>query len=350
MYVPPSGLLGRAKKTKVSAFNKKFKNTPLRMGVIINCHEKDDKKSLSKLVPEYDVLTSELNEGAGTSYVKYLNCISTDTFGGVADFFEYKLRPSKEDFEKTHNFAKQDGAMVLLLCLDGNAESAIIIGGVKNTAGDGKTEERESNLTKKNGLHLEGEYNGLNWQVNKDGEFTLTFKSKTDIKGKPQDEKAGGTIFKVDKTGSVDIDTNNEASFKLDKTKKDAILNVGNNSTVTATKNVETTAGGDIKGTAKGMIDFAAEGSAKLTSKSMVDIEGKSAVNVKGGDILMKADNGVEVKATQVLIDAPTVVVGVGATPAVISTTVFMGFSPFFGIPVFVNAIGPFSASVAIGS
>ena len=108
MYVPPSGLIGTVKKSKVSSFNKKFSNTPLRMGVIVKCYEKDDEKSLTKLVPEYDVVTNELNKDNGQSYVKYSNCISTDTFGGVADFFEYKLRPSEQDFEENHNFKKQD--------------------------------------------------------------------------------------------------------------------------------------------------------------------------------------------------------------------------------------------------
>jgi len=346
MFVPPSGLLGKVSKKQISSFNKKFKNTPLRMGVVTECYEKSDEKNLNKSVPEYDVVTSESNAENGQSFVTYQNCLSTDNFGGMADFFQYKLRTNTET--KKFDFKKNNGSMVLILCLDGSTEKSIIIGGVNNAA-----RNPEEAILPEEGLHLEGEYNGMNWAVNKDGEFTLTFKSKTDNTGKPEDETAGGTYVKMDKKGSVDINTGlkekEETYIRMDKENKDVGLKAGANVGFTAEKNIAMNASGKIQGKAKGAVEFAAEGTAKISAKSSLDLEGKSVVNVKGGNVMINGENGVMIQGQQCMIDTPKVFVGQGGTPAVIATTKFVGQGNH-GAPVTCQAVGPFSSSVFIAS
>lgn len=356
MFVPPSGLLEEQNVGDLSSFNKRFQNTPLRVGIITECYEIDNVNNVNQLTPEYTVVTNEQESaGSGSKTKTYKNCISADGFGGIADFFEYKLRPTEKVFDKkesdkkvSHDFTKQNGSTVLILCLDGFSEKAIIIGGIPNLTTEGI---RKSTLTQDNGLHLEGEYNGVNWQINKEGEFTLTFRSKTDNDGKVADEKAGGTFAKIDKEGSVEVNTtlegDDETKIKMDKTAKDISAKAGNNIDLTAKKDINATSDANIKGTAKANVEFAAEGSAKYTSKSAFDIKSDAAVNIKGANIMAESDGNFQIKASTVLVQAPTIQLGSGGTPAIVLSTKFIGVGNL-GAPVVSSAVGPFSSVVMI--
>lgn len=345
-YVPPTGLLSKVEKKAVSSFNKKYKNTPLRMGCITRVYEIDDENNTSKgTAVQYDVITEEQKEDKGNNYPTYPRCIALDGIGGIGDFFEYKLRTSdSEQFEKIHQFKKQNGSLVLVLCLDGFSEKGIIIGGFKHPA-------RETKLTKDAGLHLEGEYNGVNWQINKDGELTITFKSKTDNDGKPQDETAGGTTVKMDKEGSIDINTNlegdEETYVRMDKKNKDIGLKAGQHIGFTAKKNIGMNADGEIKGKAKANVELVAEGAAKISAKSSLTLEGESEVTVKGGTLTLDTPK-IFANASQIFLSGK-VYVGDGGAPAVIGTTQFEGKGNH-GAPVISKAIGPFSGSVFIAT
>ena len=331
-------------------FNNIFGNTNLKNGIIIKVYEIDDELNLNKKFPEYDVLVVEQKKNSSVEPVIYKNCIAIDSFGGIADFFEYKRRPVEEKKESDTpvdtNFKDQFGNMVLILCLDGSTDKGIIVNSVPHPG-------RKTTLTKDADLHLEGEYNGLNWQINKEGELTVTYKSKTNIKGEPQDETAGGTTLKMDKEGSVDINTNlegdEETYMRMDKKNKDIGLKAGANVGFTAKKDVAMNADGKITGKAKGAVEFTAEGTAKVSAKSSLALEGESAVNIKGGNVIISGQNGVIIEGQQCMIDTQKVFVGQGGTPAIIATTKFQGIGNF-GAPVISTAIGPYSGSVFIAS
>ena len=315
-------------------FNNIFGNTNLKNGIIIKIYEIDDELNLNKKFPEYDVLVVEQKAMSSVEPVIYKNCITIDGFGGVADFFEFKRRSKKEEKGKQSpldtNFKDQFGSMVFLLCLDGATDKGVIINSVPHPG-------RKTKLTKDAGLHLEGEYNGLNWQINKDGELTIVFKSKTDDEGKPQDEDAGGTHLKIDKEGSVDINTNlegdEETYIRMDKKNKDVGLKAGQHIGFTAKKN----------------IGLEAEGAAKFTSKSSLDIEGKSDVNIKSGNVKIAGDTLTQIDGQNLVVNCTKIQLGSGGTPAVIQTTIFQGTGNK-GAPVISQAIGPFSSSVTIAT
>lgn len=333
-------------------FNTKiFGNTSLKVGIISKVLELDDEDNISKKVPEYNVLILEENEQEAPEVRTYKNCLKFDSFGGKFNFFDVKLKANEESLLKNDgtvniNFKDQSGDMVLLLCLNGSVDKGIIINSFSHPG-------RKSALTKEAGDHLEGEYNGLNWKVNKDGELTVTFNSKRDKDGKPKDETAGGTTLKMDKEGSVDINTNlegdEETYMRIDKKNKDIGLKAGANVGFTAKKDVAMNADGKITGKAKGSVEFAAEGTAKLSAKSSLTLEGESAVNVKGGNVIISGQNGVIIEGQQCMIDTQKVFVGQGGTPAVIATTKFVGQGNH-GAPVNCSAVGPFSSSVFIAS
>lgn len=327
--------------------NEVFSNANLKYGIIVDCFDIDDEKNYSKKAPEYNVLVIEQRQQEAMEPKLYNNCISIDGLGGVADFFEYKLRPvpkkGGEGKAKLNiDFENQFGNMVLLLCLDGSTDKGIIIKALPHAG-------RKTNLTKDNGLHMEGEYNGLNWKVDKDGALTVTFKSATDNEGKPSDEEAGGTAIGIDKTGSVSLTADEETNLKLDKTNKDIVANAGNNVTVKSTKDTTVEAAGKatIKSTADLLMDSGA--SAKISSKSAMNIEAKGELSIKGSKIELNSEGNVDIKGKSIDIDGTTINLGKGGLSAVTQATLFIGTGNLGG-PVVCNAVGPYSGTVFIAS
>jgi hypothetical protein len=338
-----------------------FNNTSLKMGVIVKVYEIDDKENLNKQVPEYDVLVLEQNQTSNVGITKYQKCVNIDGFGGLGDFFEYKLRPKTKVIDPAKeskttistNFKNQTGNMVLLLCLNGSTDSAIIIKSMSHAG-------RKTTLTKENGLHLEGEYNGINWQINKNGEFTLTFKSPTNDEGNIIDKKYSGTYAKIDKTGSFEVkDSKNSTRMDNDKggisssTKGSYSVNAENNIENKATKDINESATNwkiELTGSAtQKAASWAVEvsGEAKLKVGGALNIEASSTV-LKSKSKVGIETNMLDVKGKSINLEGKQVQVGgAGGTPAVTMKTKFMGIGNL-GAPVISTAIGPFSSVVFI--
>jgi hypothetical protein len=327
--------------------NRRFQNTPLRVGIITESYDIDNQKNLSKNIPEYTVITKEMNVSGGTDYKTYTNVISLDKFGGVADFFEYRSRPNtavvdKESNKPSYDFAKQNGSLVLLLCLDGFSEQAVIIGGLPNIINE-KT-QRKTTLTKQNALHMEGEYNGINWKVNKDGEFTLTFRSPTDNNGKIINDKYSGTFVKIDKTGS--FQAKDKHNFvKMDNDKGGISLTTDATQTTNADKNIELTAKADfVVKSNKWNTEVAGSATNKAASWGM---EVSGDVNVKASGPIKLDSSLLDIKTKTVNMQANTINLGAGGSPAIILTTKFIGIGNLGG-PVISSPLGPFSSVVFI--
>ena len=80
-----------------SYVQKIYDNTKLRVGVVLEIIETNNNSdNLHGLGPEYNVLTIEQHKDKGITTSDYKNCIALDSFGGDADFMEYKRRAPKE--------------------------------------------------------------------------------------------------------------------------------------------------------------------------------------------------------------------------------------------------------------
>lgn len=234
--VLPFGLLSSSDKAAMEGFNKTYNNTALRMGIIARSYPVSDAKNLSKLSIEYDVLVFEQNADKGSSIMTYKNCLSSESMGGMADFFEKSLRTRSAGPLPASgiNTKGQDGSVVLILCLDGMTEKAIIMGSMTHP-------DRKSTLTDTD-PHLEGEYNGVHIKISKDGSTSLVFKGATDNKGKALDASQASTTVKIEKDGSFQIN-HDSITFRLARdgtatlnAKKDINLITSANLNVTATK------------------------------------------------------------------------------------------------------------------
>ena len=286
--VLPHGLLGISAKSSVGAFNKTYKNTSLRMGIITAIYPFDDDNNHSGLTTEYDVVVFEQNEDRGATTQLYKNCMAAEGLGSIADFLEMNRRPLLEKTSSGQgiNTTGQDGAIVLLLCMDGNSDKGVIVGSITHP-------DRPTNLMS-NKPYLEGEYNGLNVVINNDGSTTLTFKGATDNKGVPIDSTQATTTVKIEKDGTFQIN-NETVTLRLDRTVGTATLKAKTNVDVTVDEGdiTATATKGNITCTAKGNITASAEGNLAATAKGNItaDAEGNLVATAKG-DITMDGSGG----------------------------------------------------------
>lgn len=219
------------------------KNFALKSGQILNIKYPEDTQKVTNtngFTPIlYDVIVNEVTD-AGRIQTIYYNCQIMDTFGGIADYSEYTLRPNTQlkpsdsggstsndsgsgetgvDLTTTQvdNVADIDitqlqGAQVLLLCLDGTPQHAYIIGGVKNyqstlnASGDGFLNPYAS-PAKADGYYLKWSFNGLYFFINKDGEMLIQRFGPNNADGSSvnSDDNGKGVSIQFDKDGNINI-------------------------------------------------------------------------------------------------------------------------------------------------
>jgi len=351
----PSSLLSQHSNKQNGTFKHEFGNFGLKTGVIIKTHELDSEDNLLKIGPEYDVVIHEQDGNRGITSVTYKNCQFLEALGGIADFFDVKRRePTNTDYKVDQDIEKFDGAMVLMACIDGVSNKGIILGAITNP-------NRKSTLTKDAGSHMEGQFNGLNWQVDKNGALTITFNSAMDNKGKQADEKAAGANWKIEKDGSIEFSDGATENIRLDKTKKTLDANAEDNVSITsAKKSVNVTAGESVNVTAKKDLIAMAEGKAAFTISKTLDIEAKGAASMKVKElkvesktmINMKAQSMIELNAaSSMILKAPSVLIGPAPSePALLAYQMITLGIGNLGAPVISQAIAGYSTSVLLSS
>jgi hypothetical protein len=197
--VLPHGLLSVSVESSISAFNKAYKNSPLRMGIVVASYAYNDPNNYTKLTTEFDVIVLEQNENISCTNIRYRNCISSEGMGSVADFFEKNLRQQTQDSNAggAVNTSGQNGAVVILLCLDAYTQKAVIIGGLTHP-------DRQTKLTT-TAPQLYGEYNGVAVAINPDGSTSLTFNGATDNDGNLVTPGQGPTTVAIASDGTFSV-------------------------------------------------------------------------------------------------------------------------------------------------
>jgi len=193
--VMPHGLMSpQGYEASIAGFNRSYKNTGLKAGFIVKSYAANDPSNRTQLCTEYDVQTIEQDENKGSTSILYRNCLSSQGLGSIADYLEFTLRPQTFQSKDAPVFSGQDGAIVLLQCLDNIGSKAIVVGNLISP-------DRPTNITS-TAPQLIGEYNGVNIAINNDGSCSLTFKGATDSKGVPTDPSQGPTTLQIETDGS----------------------------------------------------------------------------------------------------------------------------------------------------
>ena len=234
----------------IAGFNRSYRNTGLKAGFVVKSYAADDVSNQSQLCTEYDVQTIEQFENKGTTSILYRNCLSYQGFGSIADFLEFTLRSQTYDGKNAPVFAGQDGAIVLIQCLDNIGSKAIVVGTLIHP-------DRPTTITG-TAPQLSGEYNGVNVQIANDGSCTLTFKGATDSKGVPKDSSLN-TTFQIKTDGS----------FEFMHPKVDILADAGGALTITANGDASITCD-NANITASGDTNLKTTGTTTITSETIV--------------------------------------------------------------------------------
>lgn len=218
-----------------------YNNPFLRYGEVIDVIYPDDKRSLSKSVIEYSVQSLHMDHLRGGTTTKiYPHCILLNPFAGLADkgFYTLRVSPSRPS---QGGSAPGLGSKVLMLCVNGAMTQPIIIGGVHDQ------KDLSQKDASKQGRHLNFVFNGVGFDVNDSGEFTVTYGGKTKMDGTLDDgvdKNVVGTTIQMLKDGSVLVKSPTGQLFNIDQTNKTVKISGKDKVQVDAEGSVEVKAGG----------------------------------------------------------------------------------------------------------
>ncbi|NIT99514.1 MAG: hypothetical protein GWN01_00775 [Nitrosopumilaceae archaeon] len=132
--------------------------------------------------------------------VTYKNCRNATDIGGTNNFTETVLEVNEVAFQgklSTSNFSNNmNGTMVKLAFLE-NLDKPIIIGGGTHT--------RYNAATKEDGVRHKSEFNGVQKEINKNGEWIQTHIGPKKANGELIRPETGPTSFKVDQKGDYEF-------------------------------------------------------------------------------------------------------------------------------------------------
>lgn len=167
-------------------------NIRLRIGEVQELVPPKDKRNRNKKFNEYRVFVQHKENGTATTKM-YEGCLLVNMFGGLADYLKFTLRADKVAEKKKG--APGLGSKVLLLCINGESHSAVILGGLRDAEFD-KDEDKGHNLT--------FAFNGVDVEIDKDGQLKLSVNGPTKADGKAVSEnsKLPSTI-KIEKDGKI---------------------------------------------------------------------------------------------------------------------------------------------------
>jgi hypothetical protein len=237
-----------------------FDNGLLRFGEVQEIIYPNDKRSQSKRYIEYNVLVQQRSNGTGTSKL-YQNVAVANLFGGIADRFEYILRPAVKNEINKSGLGK--GSKVLILCANGETNTSFIIGGLHDQ------NQKVDNQSKDLGHYCYFNFNGVSAYIDKDGQFLLKYGGATDADGKTDvNKKERGTRIEFLKDGSWSVNTRDPND--PDNTKEQFMfLDHKNHNTVHQAKNKWTV---QVKGEAQ----FKADKGVKLNDATDLMMLGES--------------------------------------------------------------------------
>lgn len=178
-----------------------YDNTRLMVGEVTGIVYPSSEESHSKQFIEYTVEVVQTDDGNNPNTRVFRGCSLVNYFGGKADRCEYTLRKDT-DSKYGSKVGIGNGSKVLLACVNGQANNAVIIGGVTQL---GLADKKD----KDSGHHYDWEFNGHRVKVDKDGQVEISYNGPTTALGKPldpnADEKKVGSKITFDKTGSINI-------------------------------------------------------------------------------------------------------------------------------------------------
>lgn len=195
----------------------------MQAGQVEKIHFIDDASNVSKAFVEYDVSVRDARGGQST----YRNLRSMSSIFGTNDFEETILEPNEFAFtgklDPSNLFSNKNGTMVLIAFIDGSKDKPTVVGAINHP-------RKKDGAKRTDGIRKKGEFRGLQWEINKEGEFSLTYNGNKTPDGKLARPGTGPTQIKIDNKGVLTITDNKGQKFSMDRT--NTTISFGNGTTV----------------------------------------------------------------------------------------------------------------------
>lgn len=202
-----------------------FADTTLHLGEVVAVFPAGAKGNRFPDETEYIVMV-EHREGSGAVVNTPYRCILATSFGGMGDSLRYSLRSATSEQK---NGAIVDGSYVLIGCINGDPNAAVILAGIRHPKAPQDTTENER--------YLDFNFNGVNLSINDEGELLVRANGATLANGKPdentRDENQKGTFVKFSKDGSFEVSDGQNSISTNPESKSLQIKTTGNCTTKT---------------------------------------------------------------------------------------------------------------------
>lgn len=196
-------------KLKKQDTGKDIKDQGMRtvIGQVAKVHFVDDSTNVSKKFVEYDVVVRD--ESGGQTTLK--NVRQESQLGGGNDYEETILEPSDVAYagklDASNLFANKNGTIVYVSFRDGSLDKPYIEGAVIHP--------KRVGAKRADGIRKLGEFRGVEWNINSDGELTITYRGNRKPNGELVRPNSGPTVIKIDKNGVFTVKTKGGASAEV---------------------------------------------------------------------------------------------------------------------------------------
>lgn len=194
-----------------------FNNFSLHAGEITAIYTSDDSSNEADggngVFTLYDVLCT--SENGSTETIYRCRALQPMFGGGINNYMEVTPTVPDKVNDRSIGRSLKRGHQVLVGCIGGRRDAGIILGGIPHTS----PVAIEGRPTKEEGVVTRLEIQGLQVEINNDGEFNLMFQGPKDDEGAIVDDSVGPTIINIDKQGIFTITTKDEEqSVTIDQT------------------------------------------------------------------------------------------------------------------------------------
>ena len=250
-------------------------------GQIVKVVTKEDKNNPNQLFTLYDV-DPLYPDGSSVGVLKGVRAVQPFFGGTFNNFFEIiPPSPGQKADDASVNRSLKPGTQVLVGFVGGQKSSPVILGALPHTS---KIAVKNRPTTDKGPGYLEGEFQGVNYSVDKDGAFKLKWTGPKTEEGKLVNEKLGPTEFSITKAGSVELKTNQQQSIKVDREAKTITVTSGKSSITMAQEGEKLTivcTDVNVKASGKAMVEVG--GDTTIKSKGKVNVSSDSAIQLQKG-------------------------------------------------------------------
>lgn len=176
-------------------------DTSLRVGEVIKAFSPSDPKNISRKIWEYIVLVNHRDQNGSPIQTPY-RCTIKDGFGSAGDHLRYSVRSAT----RTGQESVGNGAIVLVLCINGDLSNAVIIDCLFHP----NRQDQDPSAR-----FFDFEFNGAKVKINDDGSISIQCLGATKNDGSPDNRESTQYGSKIDMlaNGEIQITDNNTSGI-----------------------------------------------------------------------------------------------------------------------------------------